>query len=293
MSEDMEGKVCLVTGAASGLGRIAARELAKLGARVVLVDIEIEEGREARDEIISLSGNKNVEFLGCDISSFTQVRSLADDVMTRYSKLNVLINNAGLTQPLYTLSDDGFESHMATCHLGHFLLTQLLLNKLKSSAPARILQVSSDAHKAGPGLDWDDMNCEKIWKGRKVSKRGAFVAYQRAKLAMVLYTYELAKRLEGTGVTVNAISPGYFVRTNVYRHMRGMFKIWIWLVRPFLADPERSAQTYIYLATSPEVDGVSGKYWEYCALKESSLQSHDEAQMQRLWTWSEEATESA
>ncbi|MFL2771770.1 MAG: SDR family oxidoreductase [Rhodospirillaceae bacterium] len=290
MSDDMDGKVCLITGAASGLGRIAARELAKLGSQVILVDIEIEEGRQARDEIVSLTGNNDVEFQGCDISSFAQVRRLADDVMAKYPRLDVLINNAGLTQPLYTLSDDGFETHMATCHLGHFLLTQLLLDRLKSSALARIIQISSDAHKAGPGLDWNDMNCEKVWKGRKASKRGAFVAYQRAKLAMVLYTYELAKRTEGTGVTVNVVSPGYFVRTNVYRHMPRFFKMWIWLIRPLLADPEKSAQTYVYLATSPEVEGVSGKYWEYCALKESSDHSHDDAEMQRLWAWSENAT---
>ena len=134
------------------------------------------------------------------------------------------------------------------------------------------------------------MNCEEVWKGSKASNRGAAVAYQRSKLAMVLYTYELAKRLEGTNITVNAVSPGYFVRTNVYRHMRGLFKIGVWLVRPFLADPEQSAQTYVYLASSPEVNGISGKYWEYCKIKESSEHSHDEAEMKRLWTWSEQVT---
>jgi len=290
MNKNMKGKVCLITGAASGLGRIAGRELAKLGAQLILVDVEIEEGWKSRDEIVLLSGNENVEFLGCDISSFAQVRKLAKDVIKRYPKLHVLINNAGLTQPLYTLSDDGFETHMATCHLGHFLLTQLLLDKIKESAPARIIQISSDAHKAGSGLAWEDMNCENVWNGSKASNRGAAIAYQRSKLAMVLYTYELAKRLKGTNVTVNAVSPGYFVKTNVYRHMRGLFKIGVWLVRPFLADPERSAQTYVYLANSPEVDGVSGKYWEYCKLKDSSAHSHDEAEMKRLWKWSEQAT---
>ena len=286
----MNGKVCLITGAASGLGAIASREIAKLGAHLILVDVEIDEGKRTKDKIVSITKNQNIEFLGCDISSFAQVRRLANDINTRYKQLNVLINNAGLTQPLYTLSEDGFETHMATCHLGHFLLTQLLLDKLKESAPSRIIQISSDAHKAGPGLDWEDMNCKEVWKERKISNRGAAIAYQRSKLAMVLYTYELAKRLEGTHVTVNAVSPGYFIRTNVYRHMRGLFKIGVWFARPFLADPEKSAQTYVYLASSQEINGISGKYWEYCKMKDSSQHSHDEYEMKRLWEWSKKMT---
>jgi len=286
----MQGKTCLITGSASGMGKIAARELARQGATLILVDREVAEGRAARDEIAELTGNDRLEFIGGDISSFDDVRNLAAHVDRHYAGLHVLVNNAGLTDPEYRLSADGHEYHMATMHLGHYLLTHLLLDKLKASAPARIIQISSDAHKAGKGLDFDDMLCEKIWKGRRYSNNGAFVAYHRAKLAMVCFTYDLARRLQGTGVTINAVSPGYFVKTNVYRHVRGIFKLGVWMLGPFMADPEKCAQTYVFLATSPDVDGVSGKYWEYCKEKASSPLSHDEDLQRQVWNYSAQAT---
>ena len=286
----MRDKICLITGSASGIGRIAARELARLGATLILVDREIEEGKAARDEIVGLSSNDKLEFIGCDVSSFDEVRKLADHVNRKYDELHVLINNAGLTDPEYRLSADGHEFHMATMHLGHFLLIHLLLDKLQASAPARIIQISSDAHKAGKGLDFEDMRCEKVWKGRKYSNNGAFVAYHRAKLAMVCATYDLARRLEGTGVTINAVSPGYFVKTNVYRHVTGIFKLIVWIMRRFMNDPEKAAKTYVFLASSPEVEGVTGKYWEYCAEKASSPLSHDADLQRRVWEYSVTAT---
>ena len=149
--------------------------------------------------------------------------------------------------------------------------------------------ISSDSHKAGGPLDWDDMSCEAAWGGRPISSRGAFRAYQRAKLATLLFTYELARRTEGSGVTVNAISPGYFVRTSVYDNMRGLFKLGCTLLRPFFNDPERSVKTYVYLAASPMVEKESGHYWEYLVKKESSPASYDRSEMKRLWDWSEQA----
>ena len=286
----MHNKTCLVTGSASGMGKIAARELARQGATLILVDKEIEAGQTARDEIAELTDNDRLEFVGCDVSSFAEVRRLAEHVDRRYTNLHVLINNAGLTDPEYRLSAEGHENHMATMHLGHFLLTHLLLDKLKASAPARIIQISSDAHKAGRGLDFDDMRCEKVWKGRRYSNNGAFVAYHRAKLAMVCYTYDMARRLEGTGVTINVVSPGYFIKTNVYRHVRGIFKLAVWLMGPFMTDPERAAKTYVFLANSPEVEGISGKYWEYCKEKASSAASHDGDLQRRVWDYSIEVT---
>jgi NAD(P)-dependent dehydrogenase (short-subunit alcohol dehydrogenase family) len=286
----MRDKTCLITGSASGMGRIAARELANLGATLILIDREVDEGSAARDEIAALTGNERIEFIGCDVSSFSAIRRLAAHVNDNYVALHVLINNAGLTDPEYRLSDDGHEQHMATMHLGHFLLTHLLLEKMKASAPARIIQISSDAHKAGKGIDFDDMNCEKVWKGRRFSNNGAFVAYHRAKLAMVCFTYDLARQLAGTDVTVNAVSPGYFVRTNVYRHVRGVFRFGVWLMRPFMTDPERAAKTYLYLASSPEVDGVSGRYWEHCAEKASSPLSHDRELQRRVHDYSMRVT---
>ena len=285
---DMTGKVCLITGAASGMGRIAARELAKMGATLFLCDRELEEGQNARDDIVRLSGNDRIEFYGCDVSSFAQVNKMAAHFLSRYDACHVLINNAGLTNPEYQLSEEGHEYHMATMHLGHVLLTELLLECLKQSAPSRIIQISSDAHKSGPGIDFDDMTCEKAWKGKRYSNSGAFAAYHRAKLAMVYATYELAEELDGSGVTINAVSPGYFVGTNVFRHMRGIMKLGVKLVRPFFTDPERAAQTYLFLATSPDVEGVSGKYWEYCKEKATSDLSYDVATRKRLWQWTQE-----
>lgn len=286
----MTDKVCLITGSASGMGRIAARELAGMGAELILVDREVEEGRAARDEIARRTGNERLEFVACDVASFDEVRRLAAHVDQRYPALHVLINNAGLTDPEYRLSPQGHEYHMATMHLGHVLLTQLLLDRLRAAAPSRIIQISSDAHKAGPGIDFDDLRCEKIWKGRRYSNNGAFVAYHRAKLAMVCFTYAMARRLDGTGVTINAVSPGYFVRTNVYRHVRGAFKLAVWLMRPFMTDPERAARTYLFLATSPEVEGVSGLYWEHCKQKESSPLSHDRELQRRVMEYTESVT---
>ncbi|MFQ5635930.1 MAG: SDR family oxidoreductase [Gammaproteobacteria bacterium] len=286
----MRGKTCLITGSASGMGKIAARELARRGATLILVDKEIDQGAAARDEIAAATGNGQLEFVGCDVSSFTEVRGLAARVTERYPTLHVLINNAGLTDPEYRLSADGHENHMATMHLGHFLLTQLLLDRMKASAPARIIQISSDAHKAGKGLDFADLRCEKVWKGRRYSNQGAFVAYHRAKLAMVCATFDLARQLEGSGISVNAVSPGYFVRTDVYRHVRGIWKFGVMLMRPFMADPEKSAATYVFLASSPEVEGITGKYWEYCREKPSSALAQDIELQSRVRDYSLQAT---
>ena len=287
--QTLRDKTCLITGTARGMGRIAARELARLGARLVLVDIKDEEGRQARDEIAELTGNDQLEFVHCDVSSFRQVRSLAAHVLERYDRLHVLINNAGVVNPVYGLSEDGFEQHMAVHHLGHYLLTRLLLDRMKESAPARVVMISSDSHKAGGPLNWDDMEIRKPWGRRSISNRGAFAAYQQSKLAMTLTTYELARRLQGSGVTVNAVSPGYFIKTTVYDNMRGLFRLGCKLLRPFFNDPERSVKTYVYLAASPMVATETGKYWEHLVTKESSPASCDRSEMKRLWHWSEQA----
>ena len=289
VEQSLRDRTCLITGTARGMGRIAARELAKLGARLILVDIKDGEGREARDEIVELTGNDQLEFAHCDVASFSQVRSLARHVLERYDRLHVLINNAGFVDPVYRLTEDGFEQHLAVHYLGHFLLTRLLLERLKESAPARVVMISSDSHKAGGPLNWDDMQIRKPWGRRPISNRGAFAAYQQSKLAMTLATYEMARRLEGSGVTVNAVSPGYFVRTSVYDNMRGPLKLASKLLRPFFNDPERSVKTYVYLAASPILEKESGKYWEHLATKESSPASYDRSEMKRLWDWSERA----
>lgn len=271
----MTGRVCIVTGGASGMGRIAARELAAKGATVIINDREIEEGHEARDDIVRLTGNSKVDFIPCDMGDFAAVRSFADHVLRDHAEIHVLINNAGLTDPKHIVNTEGIEQHMAIMHMGHYLLIRLLLNRMKQSAPARIVQISSEAHKTGSGIDFDDMSGERIWKGNTYSHGAAFKAYHRAKLAMIYTMHDLAEKLDGTAVTINAVSPGYFVGTNIYRHMRGPMKWGMKLFRPLFPDPERSAQTYVYLATSPELETVSGTYWEYCKQIKTSARSQE------------------
>lgn len=289
------GKIALITGGARGMGRVSAIELAKMGARVIIVDWEGEAGTRTRDYINRITGWQSADFVYCDLSSLREVRALAADVQARYPALHILMCNAGITDPVRRLSVDGFEMHLATCHLAHFLLTHLLLDLLKQSAPARIVSISSEAHRAGAGLDFDDLNNERIWKGRLFSNGAAFTAYHRAKLCNIYFTLELAERAVGTGVTINAVSPGYFVNTTIYRNLTGPFR---WgsrfvfglgsLLR--LNTPEKGAQTHIYVASSPEIQGVSGRYFAYCRQAPVSPLAQDAGIRRRLWAWSAQVT---
>jgi len=291
----LAGKTALITGGARGMGRVSAIELAKMGAQVILVDWEGEEGTRTRDYINRLTGRQAADFVYCDLSSLGAVRALAADVQARYPALHILMCNAGITDPVRRLSPDGWEMHLATCHLAHFLLTHLLLDLLQRSAPARIVVISSDAHKAGPGLDFDDLNNEKIWQGREFSNGASFAAYHRAKLCNVYFTLELAGRLAGTGVTVNAVSPGYFVNTTIYRNLTGLFKWGSWLVFGLgsllrLNTPEKGARTHIHVASSPAVEGVTGQYFAYCKAVPPSPLAQDPAIRRRLWAWTAQVT---
>ncbi len=291
----MADKVVLVTGAARGMGRVTARALAAAGARVILVDWQGEDGTRTRDEINRRSARHAAEFLYCDLAARADVHRLADEVLARYDRLDVLVNNAGITDPVYRLSPDGVEMHLATCHLGHFLLTQRLLGLLQKSAPSRIVVVSSEAHKTGPGLDFDDMNNAALWKGRPVSHTAAFGAYHRAKLCNLLFVRGQAARLAGSGVTINALSPGYFVNTSIYRDMRGIFRLGCGVVFGIgallrLNTAESGAQTHLYLAASPDVEGVSGRYFAYCREARPGGAALDEALAARLWQWSQSVT---
>ena len=287
----MDGRICLLTGAASGMGKIAARELALRGATLILVDNNTEQGPVTASELAGLTGNRNITFLGCDIASFSQVRDLAARVIADYPALHVLINNAGLVDPEYRLTQDGYELHLATHHLGHFLLTRLLVERLWQSAPARVIIIASDGHKACRGIDWEDLNGSKLWKGRRFSNNAGFAAYAQSKLCTILFSNALAARLDPSRVTVNSVSPGYFVATDIYRNMRGLFKFGVSVFRPLFTDPERAAKTYVYLATSPEVAGISGKYWEHCTEKNCSSAARDRDSGERLWAWSSQATD--
>jgi len=279
-SEDMTGRVCLVTGGNSGIGKETALGLAKLGATVVIVSRDLAKGEAALSEIKSKSGNPNVRLLVADLSSMSSVRKLAKSFSEKYPMLHVLVNNAGTYLPKRVVTSDGYEAVFATNHLGYFLLTNLLLDRLKASAPSRIVNVTSDAHR-GREIDFEDLMQEK--------KFSAFKAYHQSKLANVLFTYELAKRLEGTSVTVNCLHPGV-VRTGFGKDMGGLFSIGVKLAGPLMMSPEKAAKAAIYLASSPELDGVTGKFFSKGKQEPSSKESYDAAAAERLWQVSTELT---
>jgi NAD(P)-dependent dehydrogenase (short-subunit alcohol dehydrogenase family) len=214
-----------------------------------------------------------------DLSSMDSVRKFVVVFLTRYEKLDVLINNAAVNLFTRQTTSEGFEKSFATNHLGHFLLTNLLLPKLSAAGKARIINVSSSAQAE---LDLDDIMNEKKYEVMKV--------YSKTKMANVLFTYELARRLEGSGITVNCLHPGV-VRTNLARDAKGVFKILIGLFYPFFASPEKGAETSVYLATSPEVEGISGKYFHKTKQIRSSRQSYDKNIARRLWEVSEQLTD--
>ena len=269
----MSGKVCLITGGSSGIGKATALGLANQGANVVLVGRDRSRGEAARTEIVEKSGNELADLMLADLSSQASIRQLAEDFTSRYGRLHVLINNAGVFISKRTLTVDGIETTFAVNHLAPFLLTNLLLGVLKASAPARIVNVTSSGERSGT-INFDDLQGEGRYSG--------FRAYNQSKLAMILFTYELAKRLEGTGVTVNCVHPGVVV-TNLGRGSSGSFGLLLRLMRPFFSSPEKGAETSIYLASSPQVEGVSGKYFAKKAEARSSEQSYDEATGRRLW----------
>ena len=276
----MQGKVCLVTGATSGIGQVTAHELARLGARVIIVGRSSEKCARTVEQIRAATGAASVESLVADLSSLAEVRRLAGQVRERSPRLDVLVNNAGAMFRKRAESVDGIEMTLALNHLSYFMLTNLLLPLLEQSAPARIVNVASDAHK-GVSINFDDIQAKQHYSGWK--------AYQRSKLANILFTFELARRISGTGVTANTLHPG-FVRTNflqVFDDARAG-----WFIRR-IADliaisPEQGARTSIYLASSPEVEGTSGRYFVKEKPAVSSPQSQDEAAAQRLWKVSED-----
>ncbi len=276
----MNGKVCLVTGGNSGIGKETALGLARLGATVVIVSRNRGKGEAAISDIRRKSGNQNVNLMVADLSSMDAVRQLALEFRSKYDKVHVLVNNAGIFLPKRVTTADGLEATFATNHLGHFLLTNLLLDLLKASAPSRVINITSDAHK-GAEIDFEDLMGEKKFSG--------FKAYGQSKLANVLFTYELARRLEGTGVTVNCLHPGV-VRTGFGKDVGGLFSIGVRVVSPFMMSPEKAARAAVYLASSPELKGITGKHFSKGKEEKSSRESYDQATADRLWQVSAELT---
>ncbi|KAI5704183.1 retinol dehydrogenase 13 [Diaphorina citri] len=282
------GKIVIVTGANTGIGKAIARELAKRKAKVIMACRDLDKCEKARKEVVLESKNKYVLCRKCDLASQESIRAFAEEVKKENKKINVLINNAGVSGCRKMLTEEKIELQLGVNHMGHFLLTMLLLDKLQESAPSRIINVSSVAHKRGT-INKEDLNSENSYDPTQ--------AYNQSKLANVLFTRELAKRLEGTGITVNAVHPG-IVNTDILRHS-SYYDSWlstvvlkplVWL---FIKSPRQGAQTIVYASLDPSLENVSGKYFAECREAETSPDAQDDGLAKWLWMVSEKWTKSS
>ncbi len=275
----MNGKICLITGGTNGIGKSAALGLARLGATVVIVGRSAEKTRQVVEEIRLATGSQAVDSLLADLSSQQAVRQLASDFQRQYARLDVLLNNAGGTFLTRQLSVDGLEMTFALNHLAYFLLTNLLLDTLKASAPARIVNVASGAYTDGK-IEFDNLQGERSYTG--------LGPYGNSKLANILFTTELARRLEGTGVTVNALHPG-LTSTGFGKNNPGLLMTLMGVLIPLIAQsPAKGAATSIYLASSPEAQGVTGKYFVASKVTQTNARAADAAVARKLWDVSAE-----
>lgn len=271
----MNGKVCIVTGGNTGIGKETARGLAQRGATVVLACRDTARGEAARDDIARSTGRKDVEVIALDLGSKASIRAFGERFRAAHERLDVLVNNAGVWRSSRGTTEDGIEATFGVNHVGTWLLTQDLLPLLKKSAPSRIVVLSSKLHYRGR-MDWEDLQFER-------RKYGTTAAYAQSKLANVLFTKALARRLEGTGVTVNAVHPGV-VRTDL---MRDYPKLLVKLFNLFLLTPEQGAECSLHVATAPELAGVTGEYFEKSRIKPAAAEALDEAAQERLWALTE------
>ncbi|CRK88329.1 CLUMA_CG002108, isoform A [Clunio marinus] len=277
----IEGKIVIITGANAGIGKATALDLAKRGGKIYMACRNQNKGIEAVNEVKAASGNDNVFFLQLDLASLESIREFSKKFHEIETRLDILINNAGVLSPLERTKEK-FELNMGVNHLGHFLLTNLLLDLLKQSAPSRIVVVASQLHKIG-AIDKENFNSEK-------SFAGSWKAYANSKLANILFTRELSKRLEGTGVTINALCPGA-VDTDATKYLNPIMRFLMTpLKKLFYKSPENGAQTSIMLAVEPELEKVSGKYYETCQESTSSEKSKDDEMAAWLWELSDEKT---
>ncbi len=276
----LAGKVCIVTGASNGVGAATAEEMAQRGAEVYMLCRSRDKGETVRQQIIADTGNDNVHLLLCDLGSLADIRRAAQAFLDLNKQLHLLINNAGVVNRSRQETQDGFEEMFGVNHLGYFLFTELLRDKLIESAPSRVVSVSSGAHSFCKRINWDDLNWER-------SKYKTFTVYGHSKLCNILWTRELARQLEGTGVTANSLHPGA-VSTGLGMQGGGLLaKILTTLLKPFFRTPLEGAATSIYLATSPDVEGVSGQYFADCKVKQPERWAQDDAAAARLWQVSE------
>jgi NAD(P)-dependent dehydrogenase (short-subunit alcohol dehydrogenase family) len=278
LKDNMNGKICLVTGGTNGIGKSTAQELARMGATVVIVGRDAQKTSEVVQEIRADSGNPNVDSLLADLSSQQAVRRLAYEFKNKYSQLHVLLNTAGAVFMQRQLSVDGVEMTFALNHLASFLLTNLLLDTIKASAPARIINVSSNAHTTGK-IEFDNLQGEWNYSPR---------VYENSKLANILFTMELARRLEGTGVTVNALHPG-FTATGFAKNNSKVMATLVSIFAPLVArSPAKGAETSIFLASSPNVEGMTEMYFYDSQVLSAAPQATDMVVARKLWDASTE-----
>lgn len=278
---NMQGKVVIITGGNAGIGLATAKGLAAMGAGICIVSRNTQKGEQAVAEIKTATGNNQVDLLIADLASLAQVRQLAQQILDKYDRIDVLINNAGAFFSHYGETEDGFERQFAINHLAPFLLTNLLLERIKASAPARIINVASRAHYRG-SMNFEDLGFKKNYDGFRR-------AYSQSKLANVLFTKELSRRLEGTSVTVNAVHPGV-VSTSIAEKGGGLYGFLWKLVRPTMISTEKGAETSIYLASSAEVANTTGLYFDKCQPKQASEEARNKEVAKTLWQVSEKMT---
>ncbi len=283
----MDGRTVVVTGANSGVGKATAVALAGTGAETLITARSEQRGRQALADIRRASGSDRVHLVVFDLGDLASVRRGADQILEQCPRIDVLVNNAGLVQSERAETVDGFEATFAINHLGPFLLTQLLTERLVGSAPARVVNVASTAHQgARHGLDFDDLQSTRHYRGMQ--------AYSRSKLANILFTNELARRLAGSGVTANSLHPGT-VATGFARDddAKGFLAFGVKIIKPFILTPEKGARTSVYLATSPDVADVTGQYFVKCQARTPSPAAQDVAAATLLWSVSEELVDRA
>ncbi len=276
----MSARTCMITGASSGIGRATALALARQEATLILVCRDRGRGEATIAEIRQQTGNRDVTLMLADLSSQQSIRQLAQDFPATDRPLHVLVNNAGIVNLQRKLTVDGLEEVFAVNHLAYFLLTHLLLDRLRASAPARIVNVASTAHRFG-GIDFDNLQGERRYRTMNI--------YGQSKLENIMFTYELARRLAGSGVTVNCLHPGG-VATGLGSNNGAWAQRIVKVIGNFMRTPASGAATSIYLASSPQVEGVSGKYFVNSKPRRSSRISYDEAAQRRLWQLSEQLT---
>lgn len=273
----MQNKVCLVTGGNSGIGLEAAKALARQGATVLITGRDQKRG-EAAAAGLRAAGAASAEFLPADLSTMAAVRALAAEVRRRHDRLDILINNAGLIVPERRLTADGLEETFAVNHLATFLLTNELRPLLVAAGNARVVTVASDAHRAIPILDFDNLQCEKRFR--------PFRAYAQSKLENILFTYELARRWAGTGITATCLHPGV-VLTPIWRNAKGILGFLILFVKPFMISAKKGGASVARLALAPELAGVTGKYFHRDRERATTPVTYDEGIAARLWEVSE------